>query len=142
MEAFEASAEVLRALAHPERLRLLWALREGEECVCHLTALLKQRQPYVSQQLGYLRDVGLIADRKEGLRIYYRVLKPQVFELLDALAPLVGNQNPLNVKSTSKARLTGCDCPRCAPQRKVKEAAARRHLKRSGRIARLKSRCV
>jgi DNA-binding transcriptional ArsR family regulator len=68
MDAFRQSAALLKVMAHPERLRLLAALREGEACVCHLTARLGQRQPYVSQQRSYWRDAGLSRDRQEGLR--------------------------------------------------------------------------
>ena len=114
MDIFEQSAELLKAIAHPERLRLLAALRDGEECVCHLTALLGQRQPYVSQQLAYLRDAGLIGDRKDGLRVYYMIREPRVFQVLDAVARLNGNTGGLHAR-TQKRTLTRCACPRCAP---------------------------
>ncbi len=80
MDQYQKSADLLKAIGHPERLRILVALREGEECVCHLTALLGQRQPYISQQLGYLREAGLISDHKDGLRVYYRVQDSRVFQ--------------------------------------------------------------
>jgi DNA-binding transcriptional ArsR family regulator len=115
MDSFQESAELFKVLAHPERLRLLAALRDGEECVCHLTALLKQRQPYVSQQLGYLRDAGLIRDRKEGLRVYYRVTNPMVFQVLDDLGMLIGRKNAFISSSKQSARVADCDCPHCAP---------------------------
>jgi ArsR family transcriptional regulator len=100
--SLEQTAEWLKAMAHPERLRLLGVLRAGEQCVCHLTAVLGQRQPYVSQQLAYLRDAGILADRKAGLRVYYHIADVRVLPLLDALD--VHDENEL-------AR--ACDCPRC-----------------------------
>ena len=106
----EQSAELLKALAHPERLRLLGVLRAGEQCVCHLTAVSGQRQPYVSQQLAYLRDAGILADRKAGLRVYYRIADTRVLPLLDALN--VHGENAL---------AQACDCPRC--QEKIKAEA-------------------
>jgi ArsR family transcriptional regulator len=115
MDTLQVSAELFKTLAHPERLRLLIALRDGEECVCHLTALLHKRQAYVSQQLMYLRSAGLIADRKEGLRVYYRVTNPQVFQVLDALGEMTGHKNAFVAGSTRRARIGGCDCPHCAP---------------------------
>ena len=123
MDAFEQSAELLKAIAHPERLRLLAALREGEECVCHLTALLGQRQPYVSQQLAYLRDVGLIRDRKEGLRVYYTIREPRVYELLDQVARLSGNTAGLRERRRQQPLRT-CTCPRCAPQQLLERSPA------------------
>lgn len=107
----EQSAELLKAMAHPERLRLLGVLRAGEQCVCHLTAVSGQRQPYVSQQLAYLRDAGILADRKVGLRVYYRIADTRVLPLLDALD--VHGENAL---------AQGCDCPRCATNLKTEES--------------------
>lgn len=109
-DSFRPSTQLLKALAHPARLRLLNALRENEECVCHLTALLRQRQAYVSQQLMFLRRAGLIEDRKDGLRIYYRIKDPRVFDVLDAANALAG---------TKKARaeptmVAACPCPKCS----------------------------
>ncbi len=97
------SVELLKALAHQERLRLLRALYAGEECVCHLTALLEQRQPYVSQQLAYLRDAGILQDRKEGLRVYYHIADARVLGLLDALG-----------EPAARKKIATCVCPHCA----------------------------
>jgi DNA-binding transcriptional ArsR family regulator len=80
------AVRILRAMAHPARLRLLNALRDGEECVCHLTALLNQRQAYVSQQLASLRAAGLISERKEGLRVYYRIRDPRTHSILRSIS--------------------------------------------------------
>jgi DNA-binding transcriptional ArsR family regulator len=113
------SAQLLRALAHPARLRLLYALRDGEECVCHLTTLFRQRQAYVSQQLMFLRQAGLIEDRKDGLRVYYRVIDPRVFDILDAANTLAGIKD-----ITTEARtLAACPCPKCETQRRPDRSA-------------------
>ena len=77
---------VLRALAHPARLRILFALREREACVCQLTTHLGERQPYVSQQLGYLRGAGLVGARKMGWNVFYHVSDLRIFEFLDRLS--------------------------------------------------------
>jgi len=111
--SYRTSARLLKALAHPVRLRLLYALRDDEECVCHLTALLRQRQAYVSQQLMFLRHAGLIVDRRDGLRVYYRVKDPRVFGVLDAAKTVAG------VKAITEARtLAACPCPRCAKKKR------------------------
>ncbi len=59
MDSRRELAKVFGALSHPARLLLLQLLAQEEQCVCHLTAVLRQRQPYVSQQLSVLRDAGL-----------------------------------------------------------------------------------
>jgi DNA-binding transcriptional ArsR family regulator len=75
----------LKLLAHPERLRILDAVRRDSECVCHLEALLGKPQPYVSQQLRLLRDAGVILDEKQGQNVFYRLCDDAVRAWLDAL---------------------------------------------------------
>ena len=102
-------ARILHVLAHPARLRLLGALRDGEECVCHLTGLLGKRQAYVSQQLMLLREAGLVQDRKESYRVYYHISDPRVLPLLDAVRGLRGD----DASSSDEKAMANCPCPRC-----------------------------
>lgn len=70
-------AGLLKALADPVRLRLLSLLADRDEvCVCHLHEALELPQPTVSRHLAYLRKNGLVATRKEGLWVFYRLAKP------------------------------------------------------------------
>lgn len=111
MNTCRTQIQLLKALAHPARLSLLNALCVQEECVCHLTALLRKRQAYVSQQLMYLRNAGLIADRKEGLRVYYHIQEPRVMALLDQVNALAdGDKLP-----KTHVMLPSCTCPKCDP---------------------------
>ena len=64
---------VLDALGDPTRRRLLHLLRDGERTVADLTGALPVTQSAVSQHLRVLREAGLVADRPEGRRRYYRV---------------------------------------------------------------------
>jgi ArsR family transcriptional regulator len=70
---YEARARVAKALAHPSRLLLLDALAGGEKCVCELTDLVDADQSTVSKHLAILKQAGLVADRKEGPKIFYRL---------------------------------------------------------------------
>ena len=75
--ALDGSTLLLKALAEPVRLRLLNLLAEGREvCVCHLHGALELPQPTVSRHLAYLRKAGLVAARKEGLWVHYRLARP------------------------------------------------------------------
>jgi DNA-binding transcriptional ArsR family regulator len=112
-DPYTQAAALLKALAHPERVRLLAALRDGAQCVCHLTALLGERQPYVSQQLAYLRDVGLVTDYREGLNVYYRIREPRVFNLLDAAGEIIGAAEAFRGVRLSPLEEAACPCPRC-----------------------------
>ncbi len=76
-------APLFKALAHPKRMAILEALREGERCVCELEEDLGLRQSYVSQQLTVLREAGLVCYRKDGWNAYYRIGRPEVYTLLE-----------------------------------------------------------
>jgi ArsR family transcriptional regulator len=65
---------LFKALSDPTRLRCVALLtRHDELCVCELTHALALPQPKVSHHLAALRKAGIVADRKEGLWIYYRL---------------------------------------------------------------------
>jgi DNA-binding transcriptional ArsR family regulator len=81
----EIAAGFLKALSHEGRLMILCHLTEGEKSVTELEVLLGQRQAAVSQQLARLRLEGLVATRREGKAIIYRVADPRVRALLQVL---------------------------------------------------------
>ncbi len=70
--SYEARAEIAKALAHPTRLLLLDVLSEREMCVGELAELAGADQSTVSKHLAILRNVGLVAARKDGSTSYYR----------------------------------------------------------------------
>ncbi len=82
--AGEASA-LLRLLANEDRLLLLCQLAHGERCVSELEVLLGIQQPTLSQQLGVLRQEGVVATRREGKHVHYRVADARVLRLLERL---------------------------------------------------------
>jgi ArsR family transcriptional regulator len=65
-----------RALADPTRLRIVGLLAGGEVCVCHIHASLQIPQPKTSRHLAYLRRAGLVATRRDGLWVHYRLADP------------------------------------------------------------------
>lgn len=85
--ASEAGA-VLRVLANPDRLLLLCQMSQGEKSVSELEALLQIQQPTLSQQLGVLRSEGLVAQRRDGKRMFYSIADPRVLTLLGLLYQL------------------------------------------------------
>ena len=82
------AAQMLRSLAHHERLLLLCQLSQGELCVSDLEGLLGIQQPNLSQQLGVLRREGLVVSRREGKHMFYRIGDPRVLSLLQTLYAL------------------------------------------------------
>ncbi|WP_322998607.1 metalloregulator ArsR/SmtB family transcription factor [Castellaniella sp.] len=75
----------LKILANPERLLLLCQLSQGERSVGELETLLGIHQPTLSQQLGVLRAEGVVATRRSGKQVFYRVAKPQLLQILATL---------------------------------------------------------
>lgn len=79
-----------KALGDANRLRIMNLLLYRELCVCDIQALLDVPQPNVSRHLAYLKNSGLVLDRRDGLRIYYRLneaqdaLRPGLYSLLRA----------------------------------------------------------
>lgn len=73
---FEARAGIIKALAHPVRLMIVDELGRGERCVCELRGLAGLDMSTVSKHLSLLKNAGIVADRKSGLNVYYRLCCP------------------------------------------------------------------
>ncbi|WP_047248081.1 ArsR/SmtB family transcription factor [Chromobacterium subtsugae] len=79
---------LLRALSNEDRLLLLCQLSQGEQSVGELEQAVGIRQPTLSQQLGVLRNEGLVATRRDGKRIFYAVADPNALSVLATLYQL------------------------------------------------------
>lgn len=105
-DAYRQAAELYSMFSHPARLQILDELRRDEACVCHLQAVLGRPQAYVSQQLRVLREAGVVADRKDGLLVYYRLDDRRAERLLAEILGLAGEPT----------HLPNCPCPKCSPE--------------------------
>ena len=65
--------QYFRGLADGTRVRILNLLLHGELCVCDIQHVLDSPQPNVSRHLTYLKNCGLVLDRRDGTRIFYRL---------------------------------------------------------------------
>lgn len=79
----EQVAARFKVLAEPMRLRLLQALRPGEQTVSALVKVMGASQANLSKHLAVLHRDGLVTRRREGLNVYYRIAEPSVFRLCD-----------------------------------------------------------
>ena len=68
--------QYFKGLADVTRLRMLNLLLHGELCGCNIQYVLKMSQPNVSRHLNYLKNCGLVLDRRDGPRIFYRLADP------------------------------------------------------------------
>jgi ArsR family transcriptional regulator len=102
-------SDLLTTISNPTRVQILLAIGTGEACVCHLESLLELRQAYISQQLMTLRKKKIITSRREGKYIYYRLIKPEILDVVRVAGEIIGvPKDALAIQDHSK-----CECPKC-----------------------------
>ena len=107
MSPFDDLAHLLRTIGQTSRLQILLAVGDCETCVCHLEAMLKFRQAYLSQHLMALRKAGLLIARREGRYMHYRLSDPRLLALIRQAVALQ------NLDLPDLAPSQGCSCPNC-----------------------------
>ena len=81
----ERVADVLKALAHPVRLQIVALLEHEEMCVGQIVEAMGGAQAVTSQQLGLMKNKGVLASRREGTKVFYRIANPNVIQLLHCM---------------------------------------------------------
>jgi ArsR family transcriptional regulator len=102
---------LFRAFSDRTRLRILYMLRDGELCVCHIVDVLGVPQPKASRHLAYLRKAGLVKARREGQWSYYRLAPARTAfhqKLLDCLSCCFDDVPELAKDSKRLARAKSC----------------------------------
>ena len=79
----ERLANLYKILGDPTRLRIVWALSQGEMCVCDLAAYTGLSESAISHHLRRLRDLYLVRNRREGQILYYALDDEHVAQLLN-----------------------------------------------------------
>lgn len=83
---FDKESEILKALGHPVRLKMVFGLIDNNECnVNEIVEGLKLPQSTISQHLSILKSRGIIVSRKEGVKTCYKVVNKTVLEIVDIL---------------------------------------------------------
>ena len=106
---------LFRALADRTRLRLLNLMGDDEVCVCFLVEALGMSQPKISRHLAYLRGVGIVAARREGKWMHYRLVMPTdspAASLLAAVRAHLANEPRMQM---DRSRLTNLCCSPSVP---------------------------
>jgi ArsR family transcriptional regulator len=81
----QRAAEIIKLLGHRERLMILEALESGERTVSDIFSACGLEQAICSQHLSRLRQLKVVACRKDGLNVYYRVVEPKVHHILNCI---------------------------------------------------------
>jgi ArsR family transcriptional regulator len=111
------SLDVLfRALADTTRLRLLNLIADREICVCYFVEILKTSRPKISRHLAYLRKAGIVASRREGKWMHYRLAIPRDEVAARILRETLKHLREKPEMQRDVARLSSA-C--CAPQKYV-----------------------
>ncbi|MBM4026526.1 MAG: winged helix-turn-helix transcriptional regulator [Planctomycetes bacterium] len=84
-ELAEHAAEVLKAMAHPLRLQIVELLQQGERSVGEIVEAVGEKQAITSQQLTLMKGKGVLASRRDGAKVYYRLHNFNVIRLLDCI---------------------------------------------------------
>lgn len=91
-EVLRLQAELCKSLSDPKRLRIIQELRGGEKAVSELAGILGLKQSNTSQHLAVLRRIGVIAPRKEGNTVYYRLADAKIAEACDLVHEVIADQ--------------------------------------------------
>lgn len=100
LSAFKA--DFFKALAHPLRISILDELRDGELGVNEVSRRLGVEPAHASQQLAILRHRTIVSARKEGANVYYAIVDPTIFSLLD-VAREIFNRRLVGVQTMLEA---------------------------------------
>jgi len=98
------------ALADRTRLRLLNLIAGREVCVCYLVEILRQGQPKISRHLAYLRKAGVVAARREGKWMHYRVERPEGAAEAEILEAVLESLKSDREMQSDLARLSRACC--------------------------------
>jgi ArsR family transcriptional regulator, arsenate/arsenite/antimonite-responsive transcriptional repressor len=99
-----------QALGDSTRLRLLNLMGDQEICVCYFVEILGSPQPKISRHLAYLRSAGIVAARRDGKWMHYRVVMPPHIGAAQTLRQTLGWLKEDKAMQADRARLTKACC--------------------------------
>ena len=79
------AADIIKLLGHPERLKIVEVLERGEASVSEIRDAVDLPQAIVSQHLARLRGANVVAARRDGVHVLYRVVEPKVSHVLTCI---------------------------------------------------------
>jgi ArsR family transcriptional regulator, arsenate/arsenite/antimonite-responsive transcriptional repressor len=99
-----------QALGDNTRLRLLNLMGEQEVCVCYFVEIFSVPQPKISRHLAYLRSAGIVAARREGKWMHYRIMMPPHIGAAQILKQTLGWLKEEKAMQADRTRLTKACC--------------------------------
>ncbi len=90
----ERKAAILKGIAHPVRLSIVEVLSLGEMCVCDIASMFPFDRTTISKHLSLMKSLGILEDRKEGIKVFYSLRLACIGALLSCLEGTVLKQGP------------------------------------------------
>jgi DNA-binding transcriptional ArsR family regulator len=88
-DLIELESGFLKAIAQPTRLKILYFLRDGEQCQCKIIPKMKEDQSNISRHLTHMKDMGILESRREGVSVYYKIKDKRIFGMLSLVDEMV-----------------------------------------------------
>jgi DNA-binding transcriptional ArsR family regulator len=88
----ELKANILTALAHPNRIRIIESLKNGVKCNCEIAPVLDLEQSNLSRHMKILVQEGIVVAWKEGLRVNYKISDKKIFDILAIVGDVARKQ--------------------------------------------------
>jgi ArsR family transcriptional regulator len=95
---YELKANVLTALAHPNRIRILEYLKGGAKCNCEIAPALELEQSNLSRHMKILVQEKIVVSWKDGLRVNYRIADQRIFDILSLAGKVAHAEAKTRVK--------------------------------------------
>ncbi|NIM96956.1 MAG: metalloregulator ArsR/SmtB family transcription factor [candidate division Zixibacteria bacterium] len=89
LDLIELQSAYLKTIAQPTRLKILYFLKDGEQCQCKIIPKMKEDQSNISRHLTHMKDMGILESRREGVSVYYKIKDKRVFSLLSMVDQIV-----------------------------------------------------
>ena len=94
-QVFDLAAELFRVMSAPLRLKIISSLCDGEKTVSELLGEINTTQPNMSQHLSTLYQAGVLGKRRDGVKIYYRIVNQRVVTLCRAVCIQIASETDL-----------------------------------------------
>ena len=88
-QVYRLHAEICQTLANPKRLKIINILRDQEVSAATLLEILQVPKANLSQQMGILRQKGIVEVRREGNKVFYRLSRPKILKAYDLMRELL-----------------------------------------------------
>jgi len=85
-EEAKLKAEILKALAHPVRIKIISELIKKDKCACEMLKIAQVDPSVLSRHIAQLKNVGILSERKKGVRVYYHITCPCILKALECTA--------------------------------------------------------